>query len=349
MLGLRGLATGIGSLPQQDAEQALDLVFKYVPKLPFWPQLPRRNFREGMVSQFSENFPCLEIAKDRLVFTPTKRDEELELFYARVIAQDLDYFKISPDSASGLYQFSKRLEKINLNNITCIKCQITGPFTFAASIKDDKDKVLLHDHVFMQAILKGLTMKALWQVNFLGKFGKKIIMFVDEPYLGCFGSAYTPLNREDVIRNLTEITSELKSKDMLVGIHCCGNTDWSMFTEIQGIDIINFDAFGFLDRFLLYAQDLKGFLNRGGIICWGIVPTQEFTGKEQPDLLYEKLEVAIQHLAKKGLDRDLLSEQLLLSPACGLGSLEPNKAKDIFKLLSKISEKARSRGSTPSA
>ncbi len=335
MVELKGLATGIGSLPHQDAEAALDLIFKYTPQIPFWPQLPKRDAREGMVEQFSEG----------LVFKP--EEKELEKFYERIIANDIDYFKISTDFAVGLHKFYQRLEKTNLKGIEFIKCQITGPFTFAASINDEKGVALLHDAVFLQAILKGLTMKALWQINFFKKFGKKIIMFIDEPYLGCFGSAYTPINREDVVKGLAEITTAIKSDKVLAGVHCCGNTDWSIFTEVKTIDIINFDAFGFLERLVLYADNLKAFFERGGVLCWGIVPTQEFSGKESAELLVEKLKEGINILVKKGLDKNLLLDNLIISPSCGLGTLDTEKSDKIFKLLSGVSALLQKKAPDP--
>lgn len=343
MSELSGLATGIGSLPYKDPEQALDLIFKYSPDIPFWPQLPKRDVREGMVAQFSENLPYLKVAPEGLSFSAVSaRERELELFYERIIAADIDYFKISEGFAAGLLEFYRRLKKEKLESVKFIKCQITGPFTFAASIKDEGGIALLHDTVFMQVILKGLLMKALWQIRLFKEFGKKMIMFIDEPYLGCFGSAYTPINRIDVVNGLSELASGIKSQGVLTGAHCCGNTDWSIFTDIKALDIINFDAFDFQDKFLLYADDLRGFLARGGIICWGIVPTQSFSGSESPDLLAGKLKDGINTLVKKGLDRDLLQDQLLISPACGLGALEPEKAEKIFKLLSETSELIRS-------
>lgn len=342
MANLKGLATGIGSLPHQDADAALDLIFKYVPQIPFWPQLPKRDIREGMVAQFSESLPCLGVSRDGLFFsTLENKEKELEIFYERIIAQDANYFRITQDFALGLHKFYQRLENSDLKNIEFIKCQVTGPFTFAASIKDEKGTALLHDAVFMQVILKGLTMKALWQINFFRKFNKKIILFLDEPYLGCFGSAYTPINREDVVKGLSEVTGGIKSGDVLVGVHCCGNTDWSIFTEIKTIDIISFDAFSFLDRFVLYSANLKDFLERGGIICWGAVPTQEFTAQETVDLLAGKIRDGIDTLSKKGLDKDLLSDRLLISPACGLGTLDTAKSERIFKLLSELAPAVR--------
>jgi len=330
MSKLKGLATGIGSLPHKDIDSALDLIFKYTPQIPFWPQLPKRDIREGMVEQFSEG----------LVFKP--EEKELEKFYERIIANDIDYFKISPDFAVGLHKFYQRLEKTNLKGIEFIKCQVVGPFTLAASINDAQGIALLHNPVFMQAILKGLTMKALWQIDFFKDFKKKIIIFLDEPYLGCFGSAYAPINREEVIKGLTEVTEGIKSDNVLTGVHCCGNTDWSIFTDTKTIDIISFDAFGFLDRLVLYADNLKDFFKRGGIVCWGIVPTQELSG-QSPDLLLEKIKEGIRVLVKKGLDKDLLLENLMLSPSCGMGTLDIDKTEKILNILSQISEKIREK------
>ena len=342
MKELKGLCTGIGSLPHKNSELglALELIFKYVPNIPFWPQFPKRGEAcEGMVMQFRENLPCISLTGDSLVYE--QDDTGLEKFYEKIISQDLDYFQISKKCALGLYALHDRLEGADLKNIEFIKCQVTGPFTFAAGIKDKKGRGQLYNAVFMQVVIKGLIMKALWQIKLFGRFAKKIIMFLDEPYLGCFGSAYTPLSRESVVKHLREITEGIKSEGVLIGTHCCGNTDWSIFTDVKGIDIINFDAFSFLDKFVLYAGNLKGFLKRGGIICWGIAPTQEFTGNETADLLAAKIKSGIDTLVKKGVDRDLLLKNLIISPACGLGTLDAGKAEGIFKLLSETSQLIR--------
>ena len=298
MRRIRALATGIGSLPFKDADTALDLIFKNLPNVPFWPQLPKRDQREGMILQFSENLPCLEIIDGELIFRPRGREEDLEVFYEKVIALDLDYFKISSKFALGLHKFYQRLKESDLREIDFIKLQITGPFTFLAAINDEKGVSLLHDPVIKQAIIKGLNMKALWQVKLFSEFAKKIIVFIDEPYLGCFGSAYTPLNKEDAIKGLVELSEGIKSENVLLGVHCCGNTDWSIFTNTPAIDLINFDAFNFQDKFVLYADELRAFLKRGGLICWGIVPTQDFSAKVDVKLLADKI--------RQGIDLSLI-------------------------------------------
>ncbi|MDP2905883.1 MAG: methionine synthase [Candidatus Omnitrophota bacterium] len=339
----RGMITGIGSLPYTNADDAVDLVLKYCPQAPFWPQLPKIGAREGMCAQFSEHLPALALQDNALVFDSRRQDDELEEFYKRLISEDVDYFSISPEYAAGLYAFYRRLEKKMPSGIEFIKCHITGPFTFAAGLSDDSGKSLVYDTVFMQALVKGLAMKARWQIDFFRKFGREMIVFIDEPYLAGFGSAYTAINRQDIIQDLTELTSIIKPNGAMVGVHCCGNTDWSIFTDTPGIDIINFDAFDFLDKILLYADNLKAFFGRGGALCWGIAPTQEFNKSLKAQVLLDKIDQGVAALEKKGLERAVILKNMLLSPACGLGTLTPDKAEGIFALLAEVSEQLRSR------
>jgi len=337
----RGLATGVGSLPHLDAESGLDLIFKYVAKAPFWPQFPKKDFREGMVVQFSENIPCLEVKDTGLVFNPKDKEKKLEEFYQRIISEDTDYFKIGRDFSLGLYKFYDRLSNTGLGEAEFIKIQVTGPFSFLAGINDENGRSLLHDPVFKQVVIKALSMKLRWQIDLFKKFAKPIVAFIDEPYLGAFGSAYTPINREDVAQGLSELGESVTRDGVFLGVHCCGNTDWSIFTDVPGINIINFDAYNFQDKFVLYADNLKRFLARGGVICWGIVPTQELEAQDNVELLVHKLGQGIDNLAKKGIDKDLILGNLMISPACGLGTLTPQKAEKVFSLLSEVSTHIR--------
>lgn len=355
MRDIRGLTTGIGSLPHKDVEEALDLIFKYTPQIPFWPQLPKRDVREGMVAQFSERLPCIKVVDKGILFNSENKEKELEKLYEHIIDEDLDYFRISEDFALGLHRFYQRLEGCDLKHIEYIKCQVTGPFTTAASIKDENGRALLHDYDFMQAILKSVAMKAAWQIKLFKKFKKKMIVFIDEPYLGSFGSAYVPINREEVVDSLAESGEDFKGvverytqdliKDLeftdenpvLLGVHCCGNTDWSIFTDISAINIISFDAFNFLERILLYAENLIGFFKRGGILAWGIVPTGDFGPEINAQALMKKLQNGFNLLINKGIEPELLKKRLILTPSCGLGTLNYDKAESIFRCLAELS------------
>ncbi len=77
------------------------------------------------------------------------------------------------------------------------------------------------------------------------------------------------------------------------------------------------------------------------MICWGIVPTQEPIAKITPAGLLDRLLEGVDLLVKKGLPREGLLDNLIISPACGLGSLEAEKAAKILSILPEVSSLIR--------
>lgn len=334
-------ATGIGSVPSLDIQGTCGHILKALTEMPFWPQFVRRSYLEDMSIQFSEGFPLLKIEERnrRLVVTPGDVESELVSFYEHFLAEDADYFSISREYAPGLYEMVERIHQSPGEYGPYVKGQSVGPVTFIAGITGQDGKSLLHHPDLKEALVKGLAIKALWQVRELSKTGKKVILFLDEPYLSGFGSAFTPIQRDEVVSIIKEVINFLKEKsETLIGIHCCGNTDWSMLFE-AGPDIINFDAFGYMDYFLLYPEAIQRFLRSGGTIAWGIVPTADFTGRESIDGLYLKLKEGLSRLYEWGLDPVTLKAQSILTPACGMGTMEQVSADKALDLLSRLSER----------
>ncbi len=335
------MATGVGSVPFQDTDGTCREILEYLPRVPFWPQFVKRTYLEDMIIQFSEGIPLLEIKEEKrslYVSQTSNVESELVTFYDHFLSGDTDYFAISREYAIGLYTL---LEQIEQGSFDCpyVKGQTVGPITFAAGITDTNGNSLLHNPELLEAMVSGIAIKALWQVIQLAKSGKKPIIFLDEPYLSGFGSAFTPIERNAVIDNLKVVIDYLReNSDTLIGIHCCGNTDWSMIVE-AGPDIINFDAFEYMDYFLLYPDDIKRFLKEGGIIAWGIIPTANFTGKETVDELFSKLEQGLGRIHEWGIAPAMLAERSMLTPACGMGTMTPAHAKKTMEILSRLSLK----------
>ena len=336
-------ATCIGSVPFQDIEDTCRDILKHLPVMPFWPQFVNRSHLEDMIIQFSEGLPCLKIikAKRSLVISESGNTEsELVSFYEHFLAQDTDHFAISRDYAPGLYTLLEIIDQGAIRS-PWLKGQIVGPVTFAAAVIDINGKSVLHNPELLEAMVQGLAIKARWQVQQLATSGKKTVIFLDEPYLSGFGSAFTSIQRNEVIDLLGTVIHYLKDhSDTLVGIHCCGNTDWSMITE-AGPDIISFDAFEYMDYFLLYPDHIARFLKKGGTVAWGIVPTSNFIGNESVEGLFNKLKEGLSRVYEWGVDPAVLSERSILTPACGMGTMTPEAAKKGADLLSGLAEKLR--------
>ncbi len=335
------IATGIGSLPITDPDNAAALSLLYLPEAPIWPQLPQKDFREHMDGQYSESLPGLRLdaVKKRFYFaTSGDLTPELEKFFERYIEKDYDFFRISEGYAAGFYALLRALRKELSPRIRFIKGHITGPLTAGISLKDSAGRDIIHDDVLFDAVVKGLAMKAAWQIRELGQFGKPVIIFIDEPAMESLGSGFSSVSPEVVTEKLNEIIDTVHDMGGIAGIHCCGNADWPMLFNTK-IDIINFDAFGYLDRVLLYPAEIVKFLERGGALAWGVVPTGAFTGNETTDQLLEKLDHGMKRLESAGVKREALLRQCLITPSCGMGSLTPDKAEAILKLLQDVSDR----------
>ena len=335
------IATGIGSLPISDPDKAAALSLRYLPEAPIWPQLPQRDFREQMDGQYSETLPGLRLdaVKNRFYFDTAKDlTPELEKFFERYIEKDYEFFRISEQYAAGFYGLLRALKSGLPPGARYVKGHITGPLTAGISFKDEAGKDIIHNDVLFDAVVKGLAMKAAWQIRELKQYGKPVIIFIDEPAMESLGSAFSAVSSEVVAEKLNEIIDTIHELGGIAGIHCCGNADWPMLFNTR-IDIVNFDAFGYMEKVMLYPEDIKKFLGRGGALAWGVVPTGAFTGDETADLLIAKLEAGMKRLEAQGIKRETILRQCLITPSCGMGSLTPDKAEAILKLLREVSDK----------
>jgi uroporphyrinogen-III decarboxylase len=337
------MATGIGSIPSMDVKEACLNILKRLPEIPFWPQMVKRSILEDMHIQFSEGLPMLKIDKERraLVVSPDEPESALVEFYEHLMADDINYFAISLECAPGLYETLDLISQEPERYGPFVKGHTVGPITFSAGITGLDKKPLLSNPDLLEALTKGLSIKALWQVMELNKSGKRPIIFLDEPYLSSFGSAFSSIERHEVIKLLKEVIDFLRQRsDALVGIHCCGNTDWSMIIESKP-DIVSFDAFKYMDHFLLYHEDIVRFIKAGGCIAWGIIPVFDYTGKESVEELYSLLEKGLHRLHEFGLDPETITARSILTPQCGMATMEPTASDRVLELLSMLSEKMR--------
>jgi len=333
------LPTIIGSMPHRDAKAACMLISRYLKDIPAWPQLPRRSPKEDMNAQYSEGFPGISLEDGNLRVRRTANfEKELEKLYTAYLAGDYSKYPVSKDYAAGLHCF---LES-KYPSARAIKGQVTGPITFGLVVTDETKRAIIFDEVLGEAMTKFLRLKVAWQEHELRKICPRTIIFVDEPYLVSLGSVAVPLSKEKVIGLLDEVLSGASG---LKGIHCCGNTDWPVVLATS-IDILSFDAYNYAGSLALYPKEVKRFIDRGGAIAWGIVPTNDTElAKESVASLKDRLEETMAPFARQGIHISKLREQALLTPGCGLASLSSEEAaEDALAKLTKLSEEMRKRG-----
>jgi methionine synthase II (cobalamin-independent) len=222
-----------------------------------------------------------------------------------------------------------------------VKGQVTGPVSWGLSVADDKRKALIYDDTLADAAAKLLRLKASWEEKALSRISRNTIIFVDEPYMVSFGSAYFSLSRGRVISLLEEVFGGIRG---LKGVHCCGNTDWSILLDTSA-DIVSFDTYNYAQSLALYPAEVKKFLDRKGAIAWGIVPNgEESLAKETVASLKDRLEEAMAPFTRNGIPFKQLIEHGLLTPSCGLAPLTTTEATTrALELLAGLSAKVRER------
>ncbi len=334
---LSGLATAVGSMPHIDPKEACHLVTTFLPQIPAWPQLPQRSFLENMYVQFSQGFPGVVIEEERIYVDRAKDLEQLlEQLYTAYVENELGKYALTPDYAAGLYAFLEA----ELGEPLAVKGQITGPISWGLTVTDQERRPIIYDETLADALAKHLRLKAAWQERKLKVICPNTIIFVDEPYMASLGSAFVSLPQERVVPLLEEVFGGIGG---LKGVHCCGNTDWSLLLKTS-LDILNIDAYNYDYTIALYPDEVKAFLERGGVIAWGIVPSDERELKgETAKSLLERLEEAMGTLDRKGINFRFLMERCLLTPSCGLGSVSPEAAVWALELLAGVSTELRKR------
>ncbi len=340
----------IGSQPLKSHDEATRLIVGNVPQIPNWVQLPVYP-REGMVEQYMEGLPGLVQEADRnFVNTIDARfDEEVLAFFEaylaaseQAVADDASPFALSPERAPGFFSLMAALQSPP-DNLQAVKGQITGPITFCTTLQDHEKRAIFYNDTVRDAAVKLLALKAAWQAKKMGDLGVPVIVFIDEPALAGYGSSeFISISREDIMTCLDEVMDAVHAQGALAGVHVCANTDWSLLLDSQ-VDIINFDAYGYFDKFVLYGDLLKKFIASGRYLAWGLVPTLLADQIEAAtvDSLWQDWNAKLERLKELGLDVEQVKAQSFVTPSCGTGSLTPELSEKVLMLTKALSKRIR--------
>ncbi len=323
--------TGIGSLPHRSAIEAVELTLSSV-DVPFWPQLPALGFQEQMIPQYSEGMPGVRMDMEKERIWVEHDEEEIARFYET--SAEMQAIAISHDFAHGMHAF---MSHIKSRRFPMLKGHVTGPLTFTLGLKDSEDKAVFYDEELRELSLMLLKGKARWQVQQLRQHADDVIVFIDEPILSALGtSAYMGVSPEETTRMLDEIAQTITLAGGIPGLHCCGRADWPLVLGTS-IRILNLDVYGYGHTLAMYPDETTAFLERGGVIAWGIVPTGEALDGATEKGVLNMFNKRRSELAERISD-DLLMGGIMLTPSCGAGSHTVEEAVRIFQLLISLKE-----------
>lgn len=317
---IHGKTTGIGSLPHHNIDAALAYSFKH--EIPFLPQIPLRNPWEYMIPQALEKLPGLELGPNGEVWV------NMEIWSARTaqLTQVLDRFFDQPaewvthfePSAATSSSWQAFLWELQERGCKTAKVQIAGPITAQWSLRLKNGESLDKHPDLSGQVFKLILARAMAMTHRLGGAGVTPVLYLDEPGLYAFSSKNP--GQIAVFQELKLLIQALKKAGNLIGLHCCSNTDWKTILTLE-LDYLSLDTHLSLLSLLRESKvDLIQFLERGGRLSLGIIPTARTTEdrSSDPGEAYQELRSHLSAaLGNESLTQKVLQEALF-TPACGL-------------------------------
>ena len=325
------LTTAMAVMPHTDVDRALKAALSL--DIPFWPQLPNYSYYEDMYVQAAEHFPgmLLDMENKTLRFSMDKFIDEYEETMAHF--EEPDYFDVSPTYSAVYHRFLD----IDLEDRPAIRGQLEGPVSFGFNVLDQDGRPILFDDNIRPFMFEIMAKRINVQLKRLKEKNPNAFMFIDEPGMQFVFSAMSGYGEQKAREDLELFFSTI---DAPKGIHLCGNPDWDFLLGFD-MDVLSFDVYTNAQIFASCHSSIKNFLDRGGVLVWGIVPTNiETFEKENLDLLAFKLKTIWKALTDKGIPLEQILNQSLISPAtcCLVNQDKERTVEKAFQLTQKLSE-----------
>ncbi|MFI5931435.1 methionine synthase [Actinoplanes sp. NPDC051494] len=312
-----GSSTGAGSLPGTDIAEAQRLVFGELPELPHLAELPARGPGADMIGRsagFLADLPVQLYAGRWQIAPRPGRDQR---HTADLLERDLDQLTEQGERYTGP-----------------VKIQSAGPWTLAASLELPIGGRMLRDPGAVRdltgSLAEGLRRHVLDVRKRLPK--ATILLQLDEPSLPTVLAgrvptesglgAYKAVDGPGAATALREIAETV---DAPIIVHCCApGLPLQVVRDAQAVAVS-------LDLSLLKDLDPLGEAIEAGLgLFAGAVPTRPIAGTRGPSSA-ETADRVRALWSKLGFPPRRLTEQVVVTPACGLAGASPVYVRAVLK------------------
>lgn len=318
-------ATGVGSMPGEDAAayaEATRLVLGELPDFPHLPELPGRGPTASMIGRtlaiVAELGADLQPAGWRLTDAAGADQRRAR----SLLAQDLDTVEELTQDYAGRF-----------------KIAVTGPWTLAATVERPRGDRVLADHGARRELAQALAEGIKDHVADVRRRlpNADIVVQVDEPSLPAVMAGQIPtasgfsrhrsVDAAKASPALEWVFSAVREAGATSVAHCCdGEVPISLLTG-AGSDGIS------VDQSVLEPStydDLADLIDKGRPVFLGMVPsTEPSDGPLTDKVLTEKV---LRLLDMLGFDPESAGQHLVITPACGLAGATPSWTRRALQL-----------------
>ncbi len=313
-----GIATGIGSLPHRNASEATAFVLSAM-ELPAIPTLPKRSPAEAMIAQAAVGIQGFSVGPYGSIAVDVHHLDPMA-----PVVTDLQH-----DAFGGFRAFLNAAE----GHTGAVKWQFVGPVTLGLAMMRAGAPASVAFEVAVRAVRSHVT--ALRERVAAAMPYSTQVVFIDEPSLGELMMPGFPLAPDTAIDLISGALAAIEP-GAVSGLHVCGAVDVASVLA-AGPDVLSvpvntqlLDAAGYLMRFL---QD-------GGTIAWGVVPTGGpiTNSVERP---WRQLSALWCDLVQLGVDPVQLRVQSMVTPECGLATHSPSVAESVHRITAEVGRRVR--------
>ena len=299
-------ATGIGSLPLEDIDEALRLVFGELPELPHLPELPGRGLGADMIGRTAGAV----LADLHVDYQPSgwrliDRGSHDETTARELLARDLDALQIHGHEYGGRF-----------------KTQVTGPWTLAASLELQRGDKVLGDRGAVRdltdSLAEGLTTHLQEMRRRLPH--AELLVQLDEPSLPAVLAgrvptasgyrAFAPVEEQTARERLSTVIEAARAAGAGTAMHCCAPQP--PYSLLRIADHVSVDASLIADA----DEEHIGELVEAGNGLWlGLVPS---LGPGAPPTVRQTIEPARRLWSRLGFGPEQLRQTVTVTPTCGL-------------------------------
>ncbi|MFN0093086.1 MAG: hypothetical protein ACKVWR_22845 [Acidimicrobiales bacterium] len=313
-----GLAASIGPLPHVDPVDACRFVLAHQPRLPAAPSLPNRSVLENRIPQAAWGIEGVRV----------QPDGSLELDLSR-------FDPARPFADAGFsgepYRTLHAFLDATAQRTEPIKLQLLGPLSLGVA--------LLAAGVPAQVAFKvaGTAVRtraaALVQLAAERAPGAAPVVFLEEPALCACMDPDFPMAPDDALDLVSSALATVEHR-AVTGLWCPAEADWRLVLQ-AGPQILGAPADA---RFDLAGGAIGQFLERGGWVAWGAVPTDKPLGLSA-ERLWKRLAGVWCELVQAGCDPAALRTQAMITPAGGLAQHGASQAELVMRFTTELANR----------
>lgn len=319
-----GIATGIGGLPHRDADEAAEFVLQHM-ELPAIPTLPRRSPAEGSIAQAMVGMDGITIGQYGSIAVDPRRIDALA-----PIVTDLSH-----DAFTGFRTFLAHAATARAESRFSgpVKWQFVGPVTFGMALVRAGVPASEAFETAVRSVRERL--QHLMDAVSAALPESRQVVFIEEPAMAELMQPGFPLAPDTAIDLVSGALAAVETS-AVSGLHVCGFADIPSQLA-AGPAVLSLPV---RPEVAESAGYLMRFMEHGGVIAWGAVPTSGpiTTSAERP---WRQLSALWCELVQRGVDPALLRQQAIITPECGLASHTPAVANRVHAITAEVGRRVR--------